>query len=446
MPIPVENTMIFRNIDGKKLFAHDIKLKLYYPNIYEVIGNDAGDDLTIYVFYSNDGDITTLKYQNELTLYYNFFNNILDRYKNNTIPDIIKKFQPTEFIYDINDYQHSLTFPDHLKYKVEQIKKFAQSDIDLLKVYLYLQTKADTSYYLDMSKVNLSAKYRTNNFTEITNAAYQTEFTEPRYVFIFRNEFKDGFFNFRIFIDGRLYFPDKAWKDGRFEYYYIPVSLIKPTTIIEIEKFEEVVFSKDVAFTSLDQSVIVELPVTSIDVCANDLMLVYRSDTEFIARDKFTFFTVIEDHRVEVPPDSFTVLKNFEVQIKDPTLIWVNLTLTIKKNAFSQEWKIDTVKDAVGVLYFDIDALNDPRHYRIFRNGQLLPQNIYNMSPTAEHYAIADWALSGNKLWNIPLSLWYYNPFSPQCETYFPRNRNGVIITRITEHCFYNPTSRYKET
>jgi N-acetylmuramoyl-L-alanine amidase len=79
-------------------------------------------------------------------------------------------------------------------------------------------------------------------------------------------------------------------------------------------------------------------------------------------------------------------------------------------------------------------------------NGVTNPQCIYNMAPEAQHYAIADWALSGNKLWNIPLALWYYNPFSPQCETYFPRNGNGVIITRIAEHCFYNPTSRYRET
>ncbi|MDP4153882.1 MAG: cell wall hydrolase [Bacillota bacterium] len=78
--------------------------------------------------------------------------------------------------------------------------------------------------------------------------------------------------------------------------------------------------------------------------------------------------------------------------------------------------------------------------------GAYNPQNIFNMTPTDEHYAIADWALSGNKLWNVPLSLWYYNPFSPRCETYFPRNGTGVINTRIAQHCFYNPTSLYKET
>ncbi len=79
-------------------------------------------------------------------------------------------------------------------------------------------------------------------------------------------------------------------------------------------------------------------------------------------------------------------------------------------------------------------------------NSEVNAQNIYNITPTAEHYAVADWALSGNKLWNIPLSLWYYNPFSVNCETYFPRNRNGIINTRIQQHCFYDPTEQYKET
>jgi N-acetylmuramoyl-L-alanine amidase len=78
--------------------------------------------------------------------------------------------------------------------------------------------------------------------------------------------------------------------------------------------------------------------------------------------------------------------------------------------------------------------------------GKANPQNIYNLTPTEEHYAVADWVLSGNKLWNIPLSLWYYNPYSLNCEVYFPRNRSGVINTRIQAHCFYDPTELYRET
>lgn len=79
-------------------------------------------------------------------------------------------------------------------------------------------------------------------------------------------------------------------------------------------------------------------------------------------------------------------------------------------------------------------------------NGQPNPQNIFNMTPEPIHYQIADWALSGNKLSPLGVTLWYYNPFSPQCATYFPRNRSGVINQRIVEHCFYDPTPLYAQT
>jgi N-acetylmuramoyl-L-alanine amidase len=79
-------------------------------------------------------------------------------------------------------------------------------------------------------------------------------------------------------------------------------------------------------------------------------------------------------------------------------------------------------------------------------NGQYNGQNIFNMTPNAQHYQVADWALSGNKLPGIELALWYYNPFNPRCENYFPRNRSGVWHTRVAQHCFYNPTPLYRTT
>ena len=85
MPIPIENIMIFRNIDGKKYFAHDIELRLFYPNIYEIINNINNDDLTMYIFYSDDSSIVAEKYYNDLELYYQYTTNILDMYKNNSI-------------------------------------------------------------------------------------------------------------------------------------------------------------------------------------------------------------------------------------------------------------------------------------------------------------------------------------------------------------------------
>ena len=77
--------------------------------------------------------------------------------------------------------------------------------------------------------------------------------------------------------------------------------------------------------------------------------------------------------------------------------------------------------------------------------GVYNPQNVYNMSPTEEHYEIGDWALSGGRLFGVDNSLFFFNPYSPTCPTYFP-TRVGVIHNRVGDHCFYIPTSLYADT
>lgn len=78
--------------------------------------------------------------------------------------------------------------------------------------------------------------------------------------------------------------------------------------------------------------------------------------------------------------------------------------------------------------------------------GQYNPQNVYNIPAEQVHYAIADWALSGNKMLTVAYSLWYFNPFVPSCIQTFPRNGSGTFVNRIGEHCFYNPTRLYYST
>jgi N-acetylmuramoyl-L-alanine amidase len=78
--------------------------------------------------------------------------------------------------------------------------------------------------------------------------------------------------------------------------------------------------------------------------------------------------------------------------------------------------------------------------------GEYNPQNIYNMRPEQIHYDIADWAMSGSTLGAVGESLWYFNPYNPDCPAYFPRNQTGVIENHIHEHCFYIPTQKYALT
>jgi N-acetylmuramoyl-L-alanine amidase len=78
--------------------------------------------------------------------------------------------------------------------------------------------------------------------------------------------------------------------------------------------------------------------------------------------------------------------------------------------------------------------------------GQYNAQNIYNMSPRPIDYEMADWSLSGNVFPGAADTLWYMNPFNPECPPYFPYNRTGVQFNRIYDHCFYQPTALYAET
>jgi len=75
--------------------------------------------------------------------------------------------------------------------------------------------------------------------------------------------------------------------------------------------------------------------------------------------------------------------------------------------------------------------------------GQPNPQTIWANPPEEIHYMIADWAIAGNRFPTTGYALWYFNPFNPNCPGTFPRNGNGFYVTRIVDHCFYNPTNAY---
>lgn len=77
--------------------------------------------------------------------------------------------------------------------------------------------------------------------------------------------------------------------------------------------------------------------------------------------------------------------------------------------------------------------------------GKYNKQNIYNMTPTSEHYNIVDWALGGGIFSGVGNSLFFFNPYSKTCRKNFPTDV-GVFYARIGNHCFYAPTSKYART
>lgn len=81
-----------------------------------------------------------------------------------------------------------------------------------------------------------------------------------------------------------------------------------------------------------------------------------------------------------------------------------------------------------------------------FVKGQYNSQNLYNMNPDELHYEIADWAIAGNKINEVDISLWFMNPYVTDCPNEFPYNGSGEFRTKINEHCFFTPTPLYYTT
>ena len=85
--------------------------------------------------------------------------------------------------------------------------------------------------------------------------------------------------------------------------------------------------------------------------------------------------------------------------------------------------------------------------YKTILGGQPNPQNIWSMTPEAIHYQVADWAMNGGIYTGVGSNtLWYMNPFRPDCPNFFPFNNTGYWFTRVNAHCYYNPTNAYAQT
>lgn len=105
---------------------------------------------------------------------------------------------------------------------------------------------------------------------------------------------------------------------------------------------------------------------------------------------------------------------------------------------YGEYGRYDTVNQIVFQRYQFVCAMETV-------DGVYNMQNVYNMRPEAQHYAIAEWAMAGNRLDGLGFALWFFNPYSAQCRNNFP-SRVGEFVLRIGDHCFYNPTSYYADT
>lgn len=379
MPIPVKNIIPFRDIDGKKYFAHDVTFELKYPNIYRISNNiNTLAPLQLYVLYFDDTEeIDVLGQVNELAVYFDNVPDTLSKFKDGTIPALISSYNPKEYIYSLKDYFTSQFANLPLNYKLDTLEEFLNLNPNLMIKYFKDLLSKDT-YILDVSETDISGKYRLDNHTEVLDVESQETFDEPRYVFSFDDTHPLYPDYINVFIDGVLYTPDKVFTYNGYRHYYIPVSLITPTSILDVERTYPYMYSKDSnIIENLGDVLEITLNNGKYPIIANDIILL-DSDNKYISRDDYKLFIAIDGIDIEVGNTSYSPIRDtFKIQLLNPDLINSPFTVYIFKINTKYEW---TNESGTNFLYTIPNRVNnDLSYFRIFRNGLFLPPSLYNI-------------------------------------------------------------------
>ena len=257
MPIPKSNFIIMvRDDNGLSYHLNDneITIEEHYPNVYK-INNPNSDYFKIIALYVDDPQNENLDYDIEIQYYLDKVNE-LERYRNGTIPDILAEYKPIDWDYFLNDYLTDEEIPE-LKpntdrwyaflYKLNKINSYYKKwcyffQLYLRKTYGYLE-----NWILDISTIDLAARYRTSTAPEIpmTEMSYR-EFEYPQYIFSYKNDFGTTDLPYAWFVDGTFLVPDYSIYYQGIQYVYFNANNINANSYMEVERYDGVVLSEQI--------------------------------------------------------------------------------------------------------------------------------------------------------------------------------------------------------
>lgn len=311
MPIPPENLLVLKinKNTGESVYENKRKVYLHYPNIYEIESDDVDEtvfEYKVYYFYRNIEDY--LKYPNKLSFIHKFiseklnmpFEEAVNKLLYEKIEDenlqryflSIFNYEDPTFTYDIGDFFKTKS-PYDFDYKTEKMREFISQDSWILKDYVKATSSPISVFYLFVNSIDLDERIRMNTESEATNASDYLYFSEPHYVFAFRNE-TTSLLNLRFFIDGD-FCPRPTQIHSKFmDYIYVPTSMITKNSYIEIEKHYDYVYHKDIIFNNI------EIPV-EVDFTKNPFVLptlndLYITDSQNrkVDRSKFKMYVMVD--------------------------------------------------------------------------------------------------------------------------------------------------------
>lgn len=383
-PIAIDNMLIF---DSKGFFMHNLKIDMYYPNIYKIVG-DIPDDRTlkVYVFYRKSSKV--LKHKNRLSMYYKYMNNILTRYQKGTINEIVKNYIPKEVIYSIKDYQGSVYFDDSFKYKTKKMKQLTREDGEWFRIYLKYLAIQNRQYYLDMSKIELDQRIKNDN--KDTGIEPLETFEEPMYLFVLSNRFRNKFDDLIVLVDGtKRDYDCKIYGNDDYVFLYIPVKFVSYTSIVEIEKLPLFVTTYDFRGDPVTRRASIDLKYPNDEFhhpLINDVYVVDMDNDKLVPTDAYELYSRVGDDVYNLlDHDSYLPCpEHFEIRLKHIEYIGRNLQMRISKRHEITRKTIYTIKDLFSALQFNDDCKKDSRYFRVYKNGRCIPRHVPTIQFTAD--------------------------------------------------------------
>lgn len=367
MPIPLENFIIFKKNGDDIFFDHDTTLTLYYPNIYK-INQVQTDDLILYVYYADDTEAIGSKYQNELQLYYKFNTKIVEKYKDNTIHDIIKNYNPISISYDHNDYIKSSV--DHLKYKMNKLNSMINQNGDYYSIYLHKLIGYVPTFDINVSEIdNLVSKIRINNRNEITDINQQVDFSEQCYLFIFRHNNNDSM---NISIDNYQTNDLYIFYDEKYCYVYIPSRLVNPNSIITVEKFVDYRYRQQIVIENNDTYYEINIPDNQ-KIQMSDIYVTTKSlEGNDIYLTKNDYYLYIKRNGIyeKIINNDFYNYRKIYVKFNNALDIGKTVGVNVTRVTFKQ------VSTGSNTIFINRDINNDAKNILLYRNGRLVPYKL----------------------------------------------------------------------
>lgn len=246
LPLPITNIIPLVKTSTGHEFDPSITIDGYYPNIYHV-NNVNGRRLSLLTFYADD--TFDSKYVNDLQILYNAYDDVLERVKTKTFPEMVLNYQPFKMeLFDKDDFASTIYFPSGQDlYNIDKFDEYVKDDPRLLIKYLYLKLRDTNKYYINANRLG-EDRIRTDTKKDFDEIGEVMTFSEPHYLINLRKEFVGKFdMDFRLFIDNRHINGDQYIFTYNKDFYlfYIPVRLVNHDSVIEIEKYLQVRFIQD---------------------------------------------------------------------------------------------------------------------------------------------------------------------------------------------------------